>query len=169
MNKTTVRLLRLTLMAACLWAAGCANLTSFPPGTPAAAIESSRGKPYRVWPEANGAASWEYPQGPAGRYTHMVRIGADGRVTRVDQVLDWPFFMKLEPGMPVREVEHALGRPYSKTFMPLQNENVWAWRWVETVWYRCFYAHFTPEGRLGRISVGDEEISDNGILSANPC
>jgi hypothetical protein len=163
------RITRCTLIAACLWTAGCANLDSFPPGTPAAAIESSRGKPYRVWPEANGESSWEYPQGPAGRYTHMVRVGADGRVTRVDQVLDWPTFALLRPGMPIREVEHALGRPYSKTYMPLLDENVWAWRWVEAVWNRCFYAHFAPDGTLRRTSVGNEEVADIGIHSARPC
>ena len=104
-----------------------------------------------------------------GRYTYMVRVGADGRVTRVDQVLDWPFYSQLQPGMPIREVEQKLGRPYSKTYMPLQNENVWAWRWVETVWNRCFYAHFTPEGTLKRTSVGDEDASDVGMYTASPC
>lgn len=169
MNQTAGTLLRWTVLGASLWGAGCANLTSFPPGTPAATIESSRGKPFRVWPEPNGAASWEYPMGPRGRYTYMVRVGADGRVTRVDQVLGWPFFNQLKPGMPIREVEQTLGRPYSKAFMPLQNENVWAWRWVETVWYRCFYAHFSPEGTLRRVSAGDENTADMGIHSEPPC
>ena len=169
MATTRKRILHFTLIASALFTAGCANLTSSPPGTPAATIESSRGKPFRVWPEANGASSWEYPRGPMDRYTYMVRVGADGRVTRVDQVLDWPFFNQLQPGMPIREVEHTLGRPYSKTFMPLQNENVWAWRWVETVWYRCFYAHFTPEGTLRRTSVRDEDTPHTGKHSSNPC
>ena len=168
MTKSRKRIPQCTLIAVCLWMAGCANLTSFPPGTPAATIESAR-KPFRVWPEANGASSWEYPQGPMGRYTHMVRIGPDGRLIRVDQVLDWPFFMKLQPGMPTQEVEKTLGRPYSKTYMPLQNENVWAWRWEETVWKRCFYAHFTPEGTLKRTSVGDEETADMGMQTGTPC
>ena len=168
MTTARKRILRVTLIAAALWTAGCANLTSFPPGTSAATIESSR-KPYRVWPEANGASSWEYPQGPMGRYTYMVRIGPEGRLTRVDQVLDWPFFSKLQPGMSIREVEQTLGRPYSKTFMPLWSENVWSWRWVETVWNRCFYAHFTPEGTLKRTSVGDEDASDVGMYTASPC
>jgi hypothetical protein len=169
MTRKSASLLRWTVIGAALWVAGCANLDGFPPGTPGSAIESSRGKPFRVWPEANGASSWEYPQGPTGRYTYMVRVGADGRVTRVDQVLDWPFFRKLESGMPIQEVEHTLGRPYSKTFMPLQDENVWAWRWVETVWRRCFYAHFSPDGKLRRTSVGDEDTPDMGVLSSAPC
>jgi hypothetical protein len=163
------RIASLALIAASLGAVGCANLTSVAPGTAASAVEASRGKPYRVWPEADGAASWEYPQSPMGRYTYMVRVGADGRVTRVDQVLDWPFFDQLRPGMKIAEVEHVLGRPYSKTYMPLTNENVWSWRWVETVWKRCFDAYSTPEGALTRIGVRDEETSDYGMLTATPC
>ena len=165
----TTPILHCAMLAACVWAAGCANLASIAPGTPAAAIESSRGKPFRVWPEPNGGASWEYPEGPQGHHTYMVRVGADGRVTRVDQVLDWPFFNMLKPGMKTAEVEHVLGRPYRTSPMPLLAQNVMSWRWIEAVWKRCFYAYLTPEGTLVNIGVRDEEMSDHGILTTNPC
>jgi hypothetical protein len=157
------------LLGAALWLAGCANLDTIAPGTPAADIAASRGKPYRIWPETGGAASWEYPLGPRGSYTYMVRVGVDGRITRVDQVLGWPFFNQLKPGMNAREIEHVLGRPYSRTHMPLLNEDVLAWRWIETVWPRCFYAYMSPEGTLRRTGVRDEEISEHGVLTAEPC
>lgn len=159
------RMLRCTMLAACLWATGCVNLATVSPGTTA----DSLGKPFRVWPEVNGASSWEFPQGPAGRHTFMVRVGADGRVSRVDQVLDWPFFNTLQPGMKANDIEHVLGRPYSTTYMPRLAENVMAWRWVETVWPRCFYAYMGRDGTLVRIGVQDEETSDNGVLTASPC
>jgi hypothetical protein len=157
------------LLGAALWLTGCASLDTVAPGTPAADIAASRGKPFRVWPEADGAASWEYPLGPRGSYTYMVRVGADGRVTRVDQVLGWPFFNQLKPGMNAREIEHVLGRPYSRTHMPLPNEDVLAWRWIETVWPRCFYAYMSPSDALLRTGVRDEEVSDHGVLTADPC
>jgi hypothetical protein len=156
------------MLAACLWATGCVNLATIAPGTSATDVAASA-KPFRVWPEANGASSWEYPLGPAGRHTFMVRVGADGRVTRVDQVLDWPFFNTLHPGMKASEIEHVLGRPYSTSYMPYRAENVMAWRWVETVWPRCFYAYMDPAGSLVRIGVQDEETSDHGVLTSSPC
>src|SRR5262250_2474151 len=89
-----------------LWIAGCGNVATIAPGTPSEQVAASAGKPNRIWPEANGAASWEYTQQPSGRYAYMVRVGADGRVTRVDQVLDWPFFNQLVAGMKANEIEH---------------------------------------------------------------
>jgi len=155
--------------AASAWAAGCANLDTIAPGTPATTIEATRGKPYRIWPEQGGAASWEYPTGPSSYYTYMVRVGSDGRVTRVDQVLDWQTFGKLQPGMKVEDVEHMLGRPYRKTYMPLIHETIWTWRWTETIWRRCFDAYIAPDETLVRVGARDEEVSRHGLLTSSPC
>ena len=163
------RILQCVFLAGCLLASGCANLTSIAPGTAAAAVEASRGKPFRVWPETGGGASWEYPLGPEGRYTYMVRVGADGRVTGVDQVLGWDTFRRITMGMPVEEVEHMLGRPYSKVTYPLTGQTAWAWRFVETVWFRCFFAYVGPDGKLTGTGSKDEETGDQGIIMAIPC
>ncbi len=79
-----------------------------------------------MWPEQGGGTSWEYPEGPAGRYMWMVRVGADGKVSGVDQVLDWPFFNTLTTGMPLTEVEHMLGRPWGKVTYPNTGQTAWA-------------------------------------------
>lgn len=162
-------ILKCVFLAGCLLVAGCANLTSIAPGTPAATVEASRGKPFRVWPEPGGGTSWEYPFGPAGRYTYMVRVGADGRVTGVDQVLGWDTFTRITLGMPVAEVEHILGRPYSKVTFPLTGQTAWAWRFVETVWNRCFYAYIGPDGKLTGTGSRDEESGHDSIIMATPC
>ena len=164
-----IRFLQCVVLATCLLASGCANLTSIAPGTPAATVEASRGKPFRVWPEAAGGASWEYPYGPSGRYTYMVRVGADGRVTGVDQVLGWDMFSRITVDMPVEEVEHMLGRPYSKVTYPLTGQTAWTWRFVETVWFRCFFAYVSPEGKVTGTGSKDEETADHGIIMAIPC
>lgn len=164
-----IRILHIAMLAACMAAAGCANVAGIAPGTPADTVESSAGKPFRVWPESGGGASWEYPQGPEGRYTYMVRFGADGRATGVDQVLRWDTFRRITRGLPVAEVEHLLGRPYSKVTLPLTGQTAWAWRFVDTVWYRCFYAYVGPDGRVTGIGTRDEESGDQGIVIAIPC
>jgi len=161
--------LALALALAALALAACANLDSIPSGTRADDLAASRGKPFRVWPEPGGAQSWEYPQGPMGRYTYMVRVGNDGRISRVDQVLGWSFFDQLKPGMKDDEVEHILGRPYSRDHMPILDENVYTWRWMETVWPRCFYAYFAASGSLVRTGVRDEDVSEHGVLTSSPC
>lgn len=163
------RTLQSALLAGCLLLSGCANLTGIAPGTAASAVEASSGKPFRVWPEPGGGTSWEYPTGPSNRYTYMVRVGADGRVTGIDQVLGWNTFAKIAPGMPAAELEHLLGRPYSRVRYPLNGETVWTWRFVETVWYRCFLAYVGPEGKVTRTGSKDEETGDIGMLVADPC
>jgi ABC-type glycerol-3-phosphate transport system substrate-binding protein len=163
------RLLSIVCLAAGLVATGCANLDQVAPGTTAAALEASRGKPSRIWNEPDGGFTWEYPMGPAGRYTYMARIDKNGRVTRVDQVLGWDTFAKLENGMTTEQVEHLLGRPYSKARYPLLNTTAWAWRFVDGVWYRCFLAYFNPEGRLTGTGSKDEETGDHGYMIMVAC
>ena len=163
------RILQSTLLAGCLLISGCANLNGIAPGTAASAVEASSGKPFRVWPEPGGGASWEYPTGPSDRYTYMVRVGADGRVTRVDQVLGWDTFVKIGPGMPATEMEHLLGRPFSKVRYPLTGQTAWTWRFRETVWNRCFFAYVGPEGKVITTGSKDEETNDRGMPLAVPC
>jgi hypothetical protein len=162
------RILIPALLAACLLPAGCANVQGIAPGTAAPSVESSSGKPFRVWPEAGGGASWEYPFGPQGHYTYMVRFGADNRVTRVDQVLGWDTFKLVVPGMPMTEVEHLLGRPYSRVKV-LTGQTAWAWRFIETIHQRCFYAYEGADGRVANIGAGDEYPGTLGIGLAIPC
>ncbi|MEO8136075.1 MAG: hypothetical protein ABI831_19135, partial [Betaproteobacteria bacterium] len=162
-------LLRSLVAFPLMLAAGCANLPSVATGTPAVAVEAQAGKPFRVWQEPGGGASWEYPTGPSGSYTYMVRVGGDGKVSRVDQVLDWPTFNTLVTGMPMTEVEHTLGRPWGKVTYPLTGQTAWAWRWKETVWRRCFFAYASPDGKLVGTGTRDEETSDRGTILSNPC
>jgi hypothetical protein len=71
--------------------------------------------------------------------------------------------------MPAEEVEHMLGRPFSKVTLQLTGQTVWAWRFVETVWYRCFFAYVGPDGKVTGTGAKDEETGDHGIVMAVPC
>ena len=164
-----LRVLGVFIFAGGILASGCANLDTIAPGTTSTALEASRGKPSRIWSEANGGATWEYPLGPEGRYTYMAHIGADGRITRVDQVLGWDVFGKIGLGMTTEEVEHLLGRPYSKLTYPLTDRTVWSWRFVETVWFRCFFTYFGTDGKVVGTGSKDEETGDVGKSLAIPC
>jgi hypothetical protein len=149
--------------------AGCANYASIVPGTSAPAVEANSGKPFRVWPEAGGGSTWEYPMGPEGRYTYMVRLGPDNRVSRVDQVLDWTTFGRIHKGMPMSDVEHLIGRPYSKVEYPRTDQVAWAWRFVEGVTRRCFYVYEGRDGRVAGTGARDEWPGRPIAGLAEPC
>ena len=165
----SARILKFLVLASSALVSACANLTSIPPGTPAASVEASRGKPFRVWPETGGGSSWEYPTGPQGRYTYMIRVGADGRVARVDQVLGWDTFRNVSIGMPAQEVEHMLGRPYSKVTFPLTGQTAWAWRFVDTTLRQCFYAYVGTDGKVAGTGARDEDPNTMGNFLSVPC
>ncbi len=56
--------------------------------------------------------SWEYPRGPVGRHTFMVRMDQQGKVRRVDQVLTVGSTASIAYGVAKKEdVRRVLGRP----------------------------------------------------------
>lgn len=81
-------------------------------GEPAAIHKAPAGQPY--------AESWEYPHGPAGRDTYMVRFDSGGRFVASEQVLTVNNTAKIEYGKAGRDdVRKILGRPGLK--FPLNN------------------------------------------------
>ncbi|MBK8739507.1 MAG: hypothetical protein IPM02_08180 [Betaproteobacteria bacterium] len=48
--------------------------------------------------------------------------------------------------MLITEVEHMRAVPCRVTY-PLNGQTAWAWRFVETLWNRCFFAYVGPTAR----------------------
>ena len=73
------------------------------------------GEPAAVHPAPSGAAyteSWEYPRGPLGRQTFMVRFDRAGKLVAVDQVLTVEMAGRIRIGQDTRDdVRRLLGRP----------------------------------------------------------
>jgi hypothetical protein len=92
----------------------------------AAEVETLMGAPADKLAAANGDAIWQYPRGPSGRQTYAVRLGSDGVVKEIRQVLTEENFAKIIPGKSGKEdVKLLLGRPRKVTqFANLQRE-VW--------------------------------------------
>ena len=78
-------------------------------------VRALMGEPVAVHAAAPGGAfsnSWEYPRGPAGRHTFMVRFDERGVVVAVDQVLTPKTLSAVRSGAHTREdVRTLLGRP----------------------------------------------------------
>jgi hypothetical protein len=74
-----------------------------------------------------GDKLWEYATGPEGFHTRLVRIGADGRVKEVTELLTEEQFAKIIPGQTSKtEVRSLLGRPAFET--QYRSGLAWSWR-----------------------------------------
>jgi hypothetical protein len=125
------RSLPLEVVAAVLLVSGCAALEppSFPAGTPMPEVESRMGKPKDIVKAPDGDTVWQYPTGPVGQTTYMVRFGADQRTRSAYQALTPGQFAKIQPGVPRDEVRLLLGPPGETTLFRRMNEDVWSYRY----------------------------------------
>ncbi len=108
----------LSLIAALCLLAGCASYSGsslVPNAASQAEVRQVMGEPAAIHKGAGGEAvaeSWEYPRGPVGRHTFMVRFDARGTVLSIDQVLTVAQTSRIAWGQATREdVRKLLGRP----------------------------------------------------------
>jgi hypothetical protein len=121
----------LEAVAATLLVSGCAALEppSFAAGTAMSEVESRMGKPRDIVKAPDGDTVWQYPSGPVGQTTYMVRFGPDQRTRSVYQALTPGQFAKVRPGVPRDEVRLLLGPPGETMFFGRMNEEVWSYRY----------------------------------------
>ena len=107
--------------------AGCASPRSFAPGSSIVDVRARVGIPTDIRFDRNGDELWEYARGPEGWETWLVRIGADGKVKDVTQLLTDEQLMKIVPGtMTKADARNLLGRPSDEMFTGAGT--VWSWR-----------------------------------------
>jgi len=117
----------LTALLAIAVLAGCASPRSFAPGSSIVDVRARAGTPTDIRFDRNGDELWEYATGPEGTETYLVRVGLDGKVKEVTQLLTDEQLMKIVPGtMTKADVKHLLGQPSDQTFTGAGT--VWSWR-----------------------------------------
>jgi len=117
----------LTLMLFAGVLAGCASPRSFAPGSSIVDVRARAGTPTDIRFDRNGDELWEYATGPEGTETYLVRVGLDGKVKEVTQLLTDEQLMKIVPvTMTKADVKHLLGQPSDQTFTGAGT--VWSWR-----------------------------------------
>ncbi len=92
------------------------------------------GAPALTWSDADGSRQLAYPRGPMGYHTFMVFLGPDGRLQRIENVLDPAHFARLEPGRSDRAaVLRLLGPPAPEwtAYFKARDELVWEWRFCD--------------------------------------
>ena len=111
--------------------AGCVGPRAMVPGQSTIVEMRARvGTPTDIRFDRNGDELWEYATGPMGYETHLVRIGTDGKVKEVTQILTEDQMLKLVPGtMTKADARNLLGRPSDQTFTA--SGTVWSWRFLK--------------------------------------
>ena len=121
----------LVLLLAIAALAGCAGPRAMVPGqSTVVEMRAKVGTPTDIRFDRNGDELWEYATGPMGYETYLVRIGTDGKVKEVTQMLTEDQMMKLVPGtMTKADARNLLGRPSDQTFTA--SGTVWSWRFMK--------------------------------------
>ena len=122
---TLVLLLSIAALAGCVW-----PRAMVPGQSTIVEMRAKVGTPTDIRFDRNGDELWEYATGPMGYETYLVRIGTDGKVKEVTQILTEDQMLKLVPGtMTKADARNLLGRPSDQTFTP--SGTVWSWRFLK--------------------------------------
>ncbi|MFA7241679.1 MAG: outer membrane protein assembly factor BamE [Sulfuricellaceae bacterium] len=92
------------------------------------------GQPAMRWQDADGAAQLAYPRGPQGFHTYMAHIAPDGKLSRIENVMDQQSFARIQPGMTKTQVLRILGPAYPRwtEYFAARDELAWEWRYCDT-------------------------------------
>jgi len=104
-------------------------------------IVASMGQPAMRWQDPDGRQQLAYPRGPAGLQTFMVFVAPDGRLERIEGVLDNAHFARIVPGRTSQaEVLRLLGPPPQRTmYFPARDELAWEWRICDSMGQQAFF------------------------------
>lgn len=151
----------LTLLSLATLITGCAGPGSLVAGQSTEAdVRARMGNPTDTRAEA-GDKVWEYATGPEGFYTYQVRIGADGRVRQVTQLLTEERFATIVPGRTTQtEVRNLLGRPMDDT--NYRAGQTWSWRYMRMgISPGYMVVKFNPDGTVAERIVIIDPSGDN--------
>jgi len=89
------------------------------------------GKPAMQWRDTDGSIQLSYPRGPSSTESFMVRIGKNGKLQSIRNVLVPETIALIKPGMAQNEVLRILGpsEPTFTIYFKARDELVWDWRY----------------------------------------
>jgi hypothetical protein len=126
-------LVRGLVVSSALLMAGCAGYSgsNLKPGVSTRPdVLASMGEPALVWKNPDGSEQLAFPRGPAGTQTFMAYIGPDGKLQRVEAVLNMAHFARIRAGMGKDEVQRVIGPPYAPWTQLFERSNTLAWSWL---------------------------------------
>jgi hypothetical protein len=139
----------LSLVGAVLLLSACAAYSgsNLKPGVATLAdVLATMGEPAMRWRESDGREQLAYPRGPEATQTFMAQIAADGRLERIEGVLDLAHFARIEPGKSDQAaVLRLLGPspPQWTNYFARRDELVWEWKfcdsWSQTAYFDVLF------------------------------
>ena len=97
-------------------------------------VIATMGKPTLSWKDPDGSEQLAYPRGPAGPQTFMVFMAPDGRLQRIEQVLNMEHFARIQPGSDKESVLRLIGpsEPQWTQYFKARDELVWEWQFCDS-------------------------------------
>lgn len=98
-------------------------------------VLATMGQPALQWQDTDGSQQLAYPRGPEGTQTFIVHVGADGRLEKIEGVLDSEHFARIENGKSDQvTVLRLLGpsQPQWTAYFERRDELVWEWRFCDS-------------------------------------
>ena len=142
--------------------AGCAAMPErLVAGTPRADIERALGRPSAVIVLSEGTRL-QYSRQPAGQQVFNLELDTQGRLRRVDQVMDPAWFARVEVDRWTRDdVLRLFGRPALVERVALFDGDIWTYRYMDVVWPRQFHVHLDRAGVVRKLMHTDEPMPDD--------
>jgi hypothetical protein len=137
MRKNLSWLLRGFLIGGSVFVSACVGYSgsNLNPGVATRAdVVASMGEPAMHWKDADGREQLAYPRGPAGTQTYMAFIAVDGKLERIEPVLNMEHFSRIERDKSDKEaVLRLLGPSPSQwtMYFKARDELVWEWRFCD--------------------------------------
>ncbi len=127
-------LLKALVLASSLLVAACASYEGrgLKPGEASLEdVQATMGQPAMQWQDPDGSRQLAYPRGPAGFHTFMVRLGPNGKMLSIQNVLDERHLADVRAGMSKEEVLRVLGPSDERltVYFKARDELVWDWRY----------------------------------------
>ena len=152
----------LAALAACALLLGCAQPERMAPGTPAAEVLQSLGRPTARYPLPGGGERLQYSSQPAGQTVHNVDLDAAGRVVRVEQALSEALYgQRIRPNEWTRDdVLREYGPPARTMGVHNFDGTIWIWRYADGPTWRLLFIDIDRAGVVRGWSNGDEDLPD---------
>ncbi len=119
-------------------------------------VRKQFGDPVTITVEPDGTKTMDYPRQPEGWTNYVIKIGPDGKMSSLRQLLTADNFARVQPGLSQQEVRNLLGRPAKQQRFDLKKEEVWDWRFKNGQESRMFSVTFNTEGKVTATGVGDD-------------
>jgi len=123
----------LALLSAC---AGFAHYGLEAGRSSEADVRGAMGTPAMEFANPDGTRQLAYPTGPLGTQTHMAFISGDGKLVRLEQVLDEAHFARIVPGQSTREdVRRLIGPPFQTLEFRNLGQVAWDYHFMDAWGY----------------------------------